>query len=392
MDNHHHQNAEAVAPTGAAVFTRVVRLFTPERPFRFESGVSFAPIDVAYETYGSLNRDGSNCVLICHALTGDAHVGGFGPPLAAPGARPHESTGTDEHAPLRAGWWEPMIGPGRAFDTEKYFVVCANFLGSCYGTTGPASPHPSTGKPYRLDFPQMTVRDMVRLQRALLDMLGVHSITCITGGSLGGMQTLEWAIMYPDFVRSIIPTATSAAHSAWAIGLNEVERAAIMNDPAWMNGRYDAQPVAGLALAREIAMMTYRSKISFDARFGRDVVDGPAPLALFQVESYLRYQGKKLVGRFDAATYVYITRAMDMHNVAAGRGSLREALGSITAKTLCLGIDSDILYPAAEQREIQQMIPGAAYAELSSAAGHDAFLIEFDRQTKIVRDFLSRVD
>ena len=240
---------------GSYTSTASVTLFPAERPFVLDSGRTLAPVTVAYETYGSLNAAGDNAVLVCHALTGNAHAGGF-----------------SSADPRTAGWWEPLIGPGRGLDTSRYFVVCSNFLGSCYGTTGPTSLDPSTGNPYGPDFPQMTVRDMVRLQKALLDHLGVKSLRTVIGGSLGGMQVLEWGVMYPDHVRSIVPIATAAQHSPWCIGLNDIARQAIMNDPAWRGGRYDlsAQPRAGLSLARQVAMMSYRSDISFLARFGRE--------------------------------------------------------------------------------------------------------------------------
>ena len=240
---------------GSYTSTESVTLFPPERPFVLDSGRTLAPVTVAYEAYGSLNAGGDNAVLVCHALTGNAHAGGFA-----------------SADPRTAGWWEPLIGPGRGLDTSRYFVLCSNFLGSCYGTTGPTSLNPSTGNPYGPDFPQMTVRDMVRLQKALLEHLGVKSLRTVIGGSLGGMQVLEWGVMYPEHVRSIIPIATAAQHSPWCIGLNDIARQAIMNDPAWRGGWYDlsVQPRAGLSLARQVAMMSYRSDLSFLARFGRE--------------------------------------------------------------------------------------------------------------------------
>lgn len=396
--------------------TSSVTLFPEERPFVLESGRTLAPVTVAYETYGQLNAGGDNAFLVCHALTGNAHAGGF-----------------TSAEPRSAGWWEPMIGPGRGLDTSRYFVICSNFLGSCYGTTGPVSVNPSTGKPYGPDFPQMTVRDMVRLQKALLDQLGVKSVRSVTGGSLGGMQVLEWPLMYPDFVRSIIPIATAVQHSPWCIGLNDIARQAIMNDPAWRDGRYESsgQPRAGLSLARQVAMMSYRSDVSFLARFGRgrqragergpgDGVrrttasgrggasaadhDGTATPGheggvdnarfdftnLFQVESYLRYQGEKLVNRFDANTYIAITRAMDLHDVALGRGEMREVLGRLRIPVMCIGISSDVLYPVHEQKTIAGMIRKSTYREIDSPHGHDAFLIEYGQVAAHVMDFLRK--
>lgn len=344
--------------------TRIVRLFDERSPFVLESGVKLAPVDVAYETYGRLSEDGANAILICHALTGSAHAAG----VDAAGQR---------------GWWDGAIGEGQAFDTSKYFVVCTNFLGGCYGTTGPASTHPNTGRPYRMDFPQMSVRDMVRVQKSLLDHLRVQSLACVAGGSLGGMQVLEWALLYPEFVRSIIPIATAAQHSAWCIGLNEVQRHAIASDTNWNGGQYESQPATGLAQARMLAMISYRSRASFEARFGR----GRQNDEQFQIESYLRYQGEKLVCRFDAAAYWRITQAMDAHDVAAGRSSLPSVLGSIRARTLCVGIDSDILYPPEEQRKIASFIPGAHYEEIASLHGHDAFLIELGQLSAAINQF-----
>jgi homoserine O-acetyltransferase len=357
-----------------------------------ECGRTLSPVNVAYETYGSLNREGTNAILVCHALTGDAHAAGLTDiPSAVWSDTPPQPANPGA---LRPGWWDGAIGPGRAFDTEKYFVLCSNFLGSCYGTTGPASINPATGRPYRTGFPQMSVRDMVRVQRALLDHLGVHRLVTISGGSLGGMQALEWAIMYPDLVASVVPIATAARHSAWGIGLNEAARMAIVNDPDWREGFYTVQPARGLALARIIAMISYRSMSSFGHRFGRDLqgpTDPATPEQTFKVQSYLAYQGRKLVERFDAAAYVYITKAMDLHDVTTRRGTLKEVLGEIRVPALCLGISSDVLYPAQEQRELASLIPDARYAEIQSPHGHDAFLIEFDQLNRIVPEFLNSI-
>jgi homoserine O-acetyltransferase len=352
------------------VRTTAVQLFDHTRPFHLESGGHLMEVTAAYETYGDLSPDGSNAILLCHALTGNAHAGGFS---------------SDD--PKSAGWWEPMIGPGRGFDTDRYFVICSNILGSCYGTTGPSSPDPATGDPYGMRFPQMNVRDMVRVQKALLDRLGVKRLVTVCGGSLGGMQALEWALMYPEIVGSLIPIGTAVRHSPWCIGLNDIGRQAIMNDPSWRGGSYHpfGQPERGLSLARQVAMITYRSDLSFARRFGRERRERDGA---FQVESYLRYQGEKLVQRFDANSYLYITRAMDLHDIGRARGDTAEVLGRLRLPVMCIGISSDILYPVHEQRAIAAGIPGAVYREIVSDDGHDAFLIEYGQMTAFIREFL----
>ncbi len=365
------------------VKTQKVRLYTEAEPFHFDSGASIGPIDVAFETYGELNSERTNCILVCHALTGSAHAGFF--------------NSEDDKIP---GWWDGIIGPGKALDTAKYFVVCSNILSGCYGTTGPATMNPVTMREYGTSFPVTTIRDMVRVQKRLLDWLGVERLQLVIGGSMGGMQVLEWAVMYPDFVERAVPVATGASHTAWGIGLNEVARQAVFNDPAYMNGNYYAsgQPSRGLALARMIAMISYRSPESFTMRFQRERMRDGGGIGyfdlknIFQVESYLHYQGVKLVERFDANTYVYITRAMDLHDVARGRGKLGDVMSSIRAKTLCVGISSDVLYPAVEQRGLAELIPGASYAEIQSIHGHDAFLIEFEQMNRLLISFIERTE
>ncbi len=362
------------------VTTKVVRLFNETNSLIMDCGISLSPIDVAYETYGELNAEGTNAIVVCHALTGSAHAAGY-----------------SSEDPKSTGWWDSFIGVGKPLDTKKYFIISSNFFGGCYGTTGSSSINPVAGKPYGLSFPQMTVRDMVRVQKSLIDHLGVSKLKTVIGGSLGGMQVLEWALMYPEIVESIIPIATSAQHSPWAIGLNDVARQAIMNDPEWCSGNYYAfgQPENGLALARQIAMLSYRSEKEFQQRFGREHqaenLNQFDVSNLFKVESYLRYQGKKLVQRFDANTYLYISRAMDMHDVAFERGTLHEVLHSIKIPSMFVGIDSDILYPAIEQKNIAKLIPNSIYREISSPYGHDAFLIEFDQMAKHVLEFLKKV-
>lgn len=304
------------------------------QPFPLESGEVLPEVRVAYRTWGTLNATGANAVLVCHALTASAD------------------------ADL---WWGGLFGPGRTLDPERDFIVCSNILGSCYGTTGPASKRPGDGRPYGADFPAVTVRDMVHLQAALLEFLGVRRLRLALGGSLGGMQVLEWAALYPERVEAIAPIAVSGRRSAWCIGLSEAQRQAISADPR-----------SGLATARAIALCTYRSRSSFEERFGRRL---RAP-GLFEVESYLRHQGEKLADRFDAAAYVTLTRAMDSHDLARGRGSYEEALRAIRQPALVVAIDSDVLYPPQEQRELAALLPAARLAWLHSPHGHDAFLLD----------------
>jgi len=362
--------------------TRQGSVFSPGGPFRMESGAVLPSIDIAYTTHGRLNETGTNAILVCHALTGNAH--------AVDARLPDGET--------IPGWFQGVIGPSLGLDTDRYFVIASNVLGSCYGTTGPASINPATGSAYRMTFPQMTIRDIVRAEKLLVDHLGVRKLATVIGGSMGGMQALEWAVMYPGVTGSIIPIGTAAAHSAWCIGISETQRLAIMNDPAWQGGNYTAQPERGLAIARSIAMISYRSQPSFQARFARaGLADGDGhervrvykdvPMS-FAVESYLRYQGQKLADRFDANSYLYLTRAMDLHDVSAGRGSMRDVLGGVSARVLSIGISSDVLYPPAEQKAIASAIPGAVYAEIDSPHGHDAFLIEFETMNRLLRDFL----
>lgn len=363
---------------GGIVETRSAT-FVPGDVFATPGACASLPeLTVAFETYGTLNAAGDNAILVCHALTGNAHAAGLA-----------------SSDPRSLGWWDPMIGPGRPLDTDRYCVIASNFLGGCYGTTGPTAIDPRTGARYGMSFPAYTVRDMVHVQKALLDHLGVTGLVTVIGGSLGGMQVLEWPLCYPALVRSIVPIATAAQHSAWCIGLNDLTRQAIMMDPAWKQGAYDPseQPAAGLSLARQIAMVTYRSDISFNRRFRRDVAAaGPDDRErLFEVERYLRYQGEKLVARFDANTYLYITRAMDAHDVAAGRGTLADVLGTIRVPSLNIGISSDILYPAHEQRAIAAALPRSVYREIDSPDGHDAFLIAYDQLGPFVHEFLKEI-
>jgi homoserine O-acetyltransferase/O-succinyltransferase len=354
---------------------------------RLENGCHLAPVQVAYESWGTLNEAGDNAILICHALTGDAHAAG-------------------KHEPEdnRLGWWDPLIGPGRAFDTRRYFVICANILGGCQGTTGPSSLNPGTGRPYGSAFPQVTVRDMVRLQHELLRSLGVRQLAALAGGSLGGMQALEWLVSYPDFVRTAIPIGASLAHTAQGIAYNLVGREAIVADPAWQGGDYygtGRTPARGLAIARMLGMITYQSDESMTRKFARRSANEAVRTGsqhpggdLFQIESYLRYQGESLVKRFDANSYLVLSRAMDLHDVGAMHGGVEAALARVgpAARTLVIGINSDILFPTHLQRETVERLRSAGrhaqYVEIDSPWGHDAFLIEYDQLTTAINGFL----
>jgi len=353
------------APTAgsgrAAYMSPETRFLALPGPLELELGGRLERVDVGYRTWGTLDAEGGNAVVVCHALTGSAD------------------------AEL---WWTNMFGAGRALDPARDFVVCSNILGSCYGTTGPTSIDPATGRPYLGTFPAITVRDMVRVQHALAGALGLKRIRMVVGGSLGGMQVLEWGLLYPDLVESLVFIASTARHSAWCIGLSEAQRQAIFADPRWRGGRYDPAdpPVAGLAAARMAAMLSYRSQPSFEMRFARR----PQTEDLFAIESYLRYQGQQLVDRFDAATYVTLTRAMDTHDVSRGRGDYEDVLRAIRQPMLVVSIDSDVLYWPWEQREVASLAPHARLAVMDSPHGHDAFLIDVDRLSDMVADFRGR--
>ncbi len=350
------------APVRAAFIAPETRWVELDRELPLDLGGTLRNVRVAYRTWGELDPSGDNAVVLCHALTGSADAD---------------------------RWWTGLFGPGRALDPERDFIVCSNILGSCYGTTGPTSLNPDTGRAWLGDFPAITVRDMVRVQRELLRELGVRRVRMVVGGSLGGMQTLEWGLSYPELVESMVPIACSGRHSAWAIGLSEAQRQAIYADPRWRDGQYDLAdpPAAGLAAARMMAMCMYRHKWSFDERFGRR----PQTADLYAIESYLRYQGQQLVERFDAATYVTLTRAMDTHDVARARGDYEEVLRSVRMPTLLVSIDSDVLYLPDEQAELAHHIPQARLVRLPSKDGHDAFLIDVDWLSDVVAEFRGRV-
>jgi len=369
---------------GVAPVEHTRQQLTLDEPFVFESGERLQKIDIAYETWGILDSDGGNAVYVCHALTGDSHAGSV------------EPDGDDS-----PGWWDGLIGPGRALDTDRYHIVCANLLGSCYGTSGPASRDPRNGEIYGMDFPQVTTRDMIRVQKRLLEALGIHRLHLIIGGSLGGMQVWQWLVDEPGFIRAGIPIAGTTQGSPWMIALNQVARQAIYNDPAWQLGRYNGRgPDSGLSLARMIAMISYRSDRQFWDRFGRDMSaagtsDAQELDGSFQVENYLDHHGRKLVDRFDARSYVYLTRAMDLHDVARGYDGLETALERIEAKVLTIGIDSDVLYYPHELRtaaaKLEDLGKDVAYEEILTPYGHDAFLVEYDQLNRLVGDFLEVV-
>ncbi len=372
--------------------TQFIKLFDENNPFILENEEKLFSAEVAFQTYGKLNSEGTNAILLCHALTGSSHAAGIITKDEILNSENYEFLSKHNEMNFgKVGWWNDLIGPNKAFDTNKYFVICSNFLGGCYGTTGPTSTNPKTNKNYGIDFPTYSIRDMVKLQYHLINHLGVNKLKTIAGGSLGGMQVLEWAIMFPDIVESIIPIATAVKHSDWAIGFNKLSRQVIFNDPKWNNGNYNKQPYDGLSLARMIAMTSYRSYDNFNIKFNRKTIlyqNDKFQRDNYQVENYLNHQGDKLVKRFDANTYLYITYAMDQHDVCRNRGKMKDVLSGITIPSLNIGISSDILYPPEEQKEITSNIPNAKYVELKSIYGHDAFLIEFEQLNKIISEFL----
>ena len=353
-------------------------------PFALEAGGRLDEVTVAYETWGTLDAVRSNAVLVCHALTGDAHAAGE----TAPGQRSE-------------GWWNSLIGPGLALDTDRYFVVCANVLGGCQGTTGPLSPHPVDGRPWGGRFPVVTVRDTVRMQAMLADHLGIKTWLSVVGGSMGGMPPLEWPIMFPGRVASVVSIASAAAASPLQIGWSQAGRLAIVQDPAWNGGDYyDAKPGhgphEGLMLARRIAQIHYRSDQSFLDRFGRAAVGPGTPFGMwerFQIESYLDYHGQKLARRFDATSYLVLNKAMDLHDVGRGRGGTAAALRRVRVPSLVVSIDSDMLYPPALQKEVVDGLRAAGtevqHETVISDHGHDGFLIEFDQLAPMLDQFLT---
>ena len=373
---------------GAAFGTRKFLEFPNDRPVALDSGKTLQQVTIAYETWGQLNSDKSNAILLCHAWTGDSHAAG-----SAQDGQP------------TPGWWDGLVGSGCAIDTDKYFVVCTNSLGGCQGSTGPASLHPLDGKPYGSRFPVITVRDMVRAQVRVSDLLGIDVWHSVIGGSMGGMQVLEWGITFPHRVRTLVPIATCLQATAQQIAWGAIGRRSIRLDPKWRGGDYyDAAvgdgPWQGLAIARMVAQVTFRSDNVFTDRFGRELADTDADyngLGLwdkFEVENYLDHHGDKLIRRFDTNSYLIIGKAMDLHDVARGRGSLQTAASRITAPVLSMGISSDILYPTYQQKQIREIISESGgsceYVEIDSPHGHDAFLINLDQVGKPLVEFLQK--
>ncbi len=363
------------------VKTRRYTFAEPPNQVKLGSGKVLGPIAIAYETYGNLNKKKDNAILILHALSGDSHAAGW-----------HK--GDD-----KPGWWHSMIGPGKAFDTDRHYIICSNVLGGCMGTTGPSSKDPHTGKPYALDFPIITIGDMVDVQKLLIDSLGIKKLLSVAGGSMGGMQVLQWAASYPEKILSAIPIATGLKHSPQQIAFNEVGRQAIMADPGWNNGDYygAGQPERGLALARMIGHITYMSDESMEAKFSRRLKNGNYNFSFnpdFEVEGYLHYKGDGFVKRFDANSYLYITKAIDYFDLS-GDEDLIPSGKRIDAKFLVISFKSDWLYPPYQSREIVKLLKkrqiDTTYCEIDSSYGHDAFLIEIEEQEHLVKHFLRKV-
>ncbi|KAF0094983.1 MAG: homoserine O-acetyltransferase [Puniceicoccaceae bacterium 5H] len=356
--------------------------YESSRPFTFQNGDTIPGFRLRYETYGKLNAEGSNAILVCHALSGD-----------------HHCAGVHSIRDRKPGWWNNMIGPGKPIDTNRFFVICSNCLGGCQGSTGPTSINPETNRPYHLDFPVVTIGDMVRAQHRLVtEELGVQEMYAVVGGSMGGMQVLEWGVRYPEFVRRLLPMATTARQNAQAIAFNEVGRLAIVQDPNWHDGAYPPGqgPHVGLAVARMMAHITYLSDQGLDQKFGRERISRAAARTLFdaefQVESYLRYQGQSFTNRFDANTYLYFTKALDRFDLYGESGRLEETFEAIRARTLVVGFTSDWLFPPKQNREIALALlragKNAGYAEVDLPLGHDSFLVHAPELYDLVERFL----
>jgi homoserine O-acetyltransferase/O-succinyltransferase len=361
------------------VETKYYTFAGPGNELKLESGDTLGPITLAYETYGRLNRDRTNAILACHALSGDAHAAGV-----------HE--GQDN-----PGWWDDMIGPGKAFDTDRYFVICSNVIAGCKGSTGPSSINPATGRAYAMDFPFITIQDMVNAQRHLVEFLRIKRLLCVAGGSMGGMQVLQWVASYPEMVRAAIPIATTKKHSPQQIAFNETARQAIMSDPAWRDGNYYevGQPEKGLAVARMIGHITFMSDQSMEEKFSRRLKKGRLNFNFdpeFEVEGYLHYRGSNFVKRFDANSYLYLTKALDYFDLSGG--TLIPQGNKIDTRFLVISFKSDWLYPSSQSQNIVRLLKrrgiDATYCELNSTYGHDAFLVEVEEQTTLIKHFLDK--
>ncbi len=358
----------------------------PPEEMILESGAKLGPITLAYETYGSLNKRKDNVVMVFHALSGNSHAAGY-------------YSENDK----KPGWWDNIVGPGKGIDTDKYFVVCSNIIGSCGGSTGPSSINPKKNRRYALDFPLITISDIVRTQKALIDYLGIKKLLCLVGGSIGGMQAIEWAVLYPEMVKSVIPIASTCKRSALSIGLSEAQRQAIMADPNWNQGNYYEKdlPEKGLALARMIGHISYLSEESMQRKFGRRLQDNNAfkyeISPDFEVENYLHYQGKRFVDRFDANSYLYITKASDYFDFGEqkGKGSLTKAFSRTSAKYLVISFTSDWLYPTTQSKEMVRAMKKAgldvSFCEIETDFGHDSFLLAHDQLTKLISGFITRI-
>ncbi len=362
------------------VETKYFTFAAPPDEMVLESGQKLGPITLAYETYGNPDQNSGNAILALHAFSGDAHAAGY--------------YKGDE----KPGWWDDMIGPGKALDTDKYFVICSNVIGGCKGSTGPSSINPETGEPYALDFPVITIADMVNAQKHLIDHLGIDKLLCVTGGSMGGMQALQWVAAYPDRIRSAVPIATALKHSPQQIAFNEVGRQAVMADPAWNHGQYygKSRPERGLAIARMIGHITYMSDKSMETKFSRKLKEKDYSYGFqtdFEVEGYLRYQGDSFVKRFDANSYLYITKAIDYFDLAGQK--LIPTGTNIDVRFLVIAFQSDWLYPPYQSQNIVRKLKmrhiDATYIEIKSTYGHDAFLLEVEEETMLIRHFLNRL-
>ncbi len=355
------------------------KIFKITEPVDLESGKQLKEVEVAYETYGELNEAADNAILLLHALTGDAHAAGY-----------HEGD-------KKPGWWDDMVGSGKAFDTDKYFVICSNMLGGCKGTTGPNSINPDTGKEYGLSFPVITIEDVVKVQKKLIDFLGVKKLT-VAGGSMGGMQALEWALAYKDMVCHVIVIASTPRLSAQSIAFNAVGRNAILSDPNFNNGDYyhGEKPEKGLSIARMVGHITYLCEEAMHEKFARRFQDKDTPNfnfdVDFEVESYLAHQGQTFVDRFDANSYLYITKAVDYFDIAKKYGSLEKAFEDTNSKYLVISFSSDWLFPSSQSKELVNALmknkKDVSFCEIQSPCGHDAFLLEYETQTRIIRSFL----